>query len=99
MWKVIPRNKRTITLNFSTPEEQELLRRQVADADVLVENLRPETVHRGRRSRFEACNSEGSSGGRPHAKSPIAAMRPAGTGFKGELRPDASAFGAVRERR
>ncbi len=40
-WKVISRNKRTITLNFSKPEGQELLRRLVADADVLVENFRP----------------------------------------------------------
>jgi crotonobetainyl-CoA:carnitine CoA-transferase CaiB-like acyl-CoA transferase len=40
-WKVIARNKRTITLNFGTAQGQELLRRLVADADVLVENFRP----------------------------------------------------------
>jgi crotonobetainyl-CoA:carnitine CoA-transferase CaiB-like acyl-CoA transferase len=40
-WKVISRNKRTMTLNFSRPEGQDILRRLVADADVLVENFRP----------------------------------------------------------
>jgi crotonobetainyl-CoA:carnitine CoA-transferase CaiB-like acyl-CoA transferase len=40
-WKVIARNKRTMTLNFSKPQGQEILRRLVADADVLVENFRP----------------------------------------------------------
>ena len=40
-WKVISRNKRTMTLNFGKPEGQEILRRLVADADVLVENFRP----------------------------------------------------------
>lgn len=40
-WKVISRNKRTMTLNFGKPEGQDLLRRLVSDADVLVENFRP----------------------------------------------------------
>ena len=40
-WKVIARNKRTVTLNFGKPEGAELLRRLVVDADVLVENFRP----------------------------------------------------------
>jgi crotonobetainyl-CoA:carnitine CoA-transferase CaiB-like acyl-CoA transferase len=40
-WKVISRNKRCITLNFGTPEGQQLLRDLVVDADVLVENFRP----------------------------------------------------------
>jgi hypothetical protein len=40
-WKVISRNKRTVTLNLGKPEGQALLRRLVADADVLVENFRP----------------------------------------------------------
>lgn len=45
-WKVIARNKRTITLNLSKPEGQALLRRLVASADVLVENYRPGTFER-----------------------------------------------------
>jgi crotonobetainyl-CoA:carnitine CoA-transferase CaiB-like acyl-CoA transferase len=40
-WKVISRNKRTMTLNFGKPEGQAILRRLVAQADVLVENFRP----------------------------------------------------------
>ena len=40
-WKVIARNKRTVTLNFSTPIGQDILRRLVADSDVLLENFRP----------------------------------------------------------
>lgn len=40
-WKVIARNKRTVTLNFSAPEGRCLLKRLVAEADVFVENFRP----------------------------------------------------------
>jgi crotonobetainyl-CoA:carnitine CoA-transferase CaiB-like acyl-CoA transferase len=40
-WKVIARNKRTITLNLGTPEGQEILRQLVVEADVLIENFRP----------------------------------------------------------
>ncbi|MCC7194120.1 MAG: CoA transferase, partial [Gemmatimonadaceae bacterium] len=45
-WKVIARNKRTITLNLSTAQGQALLKELVADADVLVENYRPGTFER-----------------------------------------------------
>lgn len=38
------RNKRSITLNFRNPAAQEVLRRLVAEADVLVENFRPGTM-------------------------------------------------------
>ena len=40
-WKVIARNKRAITLNFGKPEGQDILRRLVAQADVVIENFRP----------------------------------------------------------
>ena len=45
-WKVIARNKRTITLNLSKPEGQALLRKLAETADVLVENYRPGTFER-----------------------------------------------------
>jgi crotonobetainyl-CoA:carnitine CoA-transferase CaiB-like acyl-CoA transferase len=40
-WKVISRNKRTVTMNLGHPEGRELLERLVTDADVLIENFRP----------------------------------------------------------
>ena len=47
LWsKVISRNKRTVTLNIAKPEGQELLRRLVEHADVLVENFRPGVMER-----------------------------------------------------
>ncbi len=40
------RNKRSITLNLKTPEGVAILKRLVADADVLVENYRPDVKDR-----------------------------------------------------
>jgi crotonobetainyl-CoA:carnitine CoA-transferase CaiB-like acyl-CoA transferase len=40
-WKVISRNKRTVTLDFGKPEGQDVLRQLAVEADVLVENFRP----------------------------------------------------------
>ena len=40
-WKVISRNKQTMTLNLSHPTGQEIMRELAAEADVLVENFRP----------------------------------------------------------
>ncbi|GAB3418252.1 CaiB/BaiF CoA transferase family protein [Flindersiella endophytica] len=45
-WKVIGRNKRTVTIDLSRPEGQDLLCRLAEDADVLVENFRPGTLER-----------------------------------------------------
>jgi crotonobetainyl-CoA:carnitine CoA-transferase CaiB-like acyl-CoA transferase len=45
-WKVIGRNKKAITLYLGSPEGQEIFRRMVADADVVVENFRPGTLER-----------------------------------------------------
>jgi len=45
-WKMIGRNKRTITLNLSTTEGQAILLELATKADVLIENFRPDTLER-----------------------------------------------------
>jgi crotonobetainyl-CoA:carnitine CoA-transferase CaiB-like acyl-CoA transferase len=45
-WKMLGRNKQTITLDLSTPEGQDLLVRLARDADVMIENFRPGTLER-----------------------------------------------------
>ena len=46
MWKSVSRNKRSITLDLRVAEGQELLRRLVEHADVVVANTRPQTLRR-----------------------------------------------------
>ncbi|WP_342655117.1 CaiB/BaiF CoA-transferase family protein [Pseudomonas sp. F3-2] len=43
-WAVSSRNKRSVTLDLREPEAQEVVRKLIADADVLVENFRPGTL-------------------------------------------------------
>lgn len=45
-WPVVARNKKSVTCNLRTPEGQELLRRMIERADVLLENFRPGTLER-----------------------------------------------------
>lgn len=45
-WKVLGRNKRTITLNLGDPEGAKVLRRLAETADVLIESFRPGTLER-----------------------------------------------------
>ncbi|MFJ5777256.1 CaiB/BaiF CoA transferase family protein [Streptomyces sp. NPDC093094] len=45
-WKVLGRNKRTITLDLSRPGGRDTLLRLAATADVVVENFRPGTLER-----------------------------------------------------
>ena len=45
-WKVIARNKRTVTLDLGRPAGQEILRRLAAIADVVIENFRPGVMER-----------------------------------------------------
>ncbi|MCD2196378.1 CoA transferase [Actinomycetospora endophytica] len=45
-WKMLGRNKRSITLVLSTKEGQEIFRELAADADVVIENFRPGTLER-----------------------------------------------------
>lgn len=45
-WEVIGRNKRSVTCNLRIPEGQELARRLISTADVLVENFKPGTLEK-----------------------------------------------------
>ena len=45
-WKMVGRNKRTITLYLGAPDGQALMKRLVAEADVLIESFRPGTLER-----------------------------------------------------
>jgi formyl-CoA transferase len=45
-WPIIARNKKSITCNLRTTEGQDLVRRLVAQSDILIENFRPGTLER-----------------------------------------------------
>ena len=45
-WPVVARGKRSITVNLREPAGQQLARRLLGDADVLIENFRPGTIER-----------------------------------------------------
>ncbi|MFB4319225.1 CaiB/BaiF CoA transferase family protein [Actinomadura sp. 21ATH] len=45
-WKMLGRGKKAMTLYLGSPEGQEIFRRMVADADVVIENFRPGTLER-----------------------------------------------------
>ena len=45
-WRVCARNKRVVTANLREPEGQALVRRLIAEADVVLENFRPGTMER-----------------------------------------------------
>ncbi len=45
-WKMLGRNKKSVTLDLGHPEGQRILRRLAVDADVLIENFRPGTFER-----------------------------------------------------
>ena len=45
-WPIIARNKKSVTLNLRAEQGQEVARRLIASADVVVENFRPGTLER-----------------------------------------------------
>ncbi len=46
LWTVLARGKRCITLNLREPDGQAMVRRLVAECDILVENFRPGTMEK-----------------------------------------------------
>lgn len=46
MWKSVSRNKRSVTLNLRVAKGQELARKLVAQADVVIVNTRPQTLRK-----------------------------------------------------
>ena len=47
-WTVCARNKRCVTANLREPEGQELIKKLVAEADIILENFRPGTMEKWR---------------------------------------------------
>lgn len=45
-WKMLGRNKKSVTLNLSKPEGQEIFKQLVEEADVVIESFRPGTFER-----------------------------------------------------
>ena len=85
-WPIIARNKKSVTLNLRDGEGQELARKLVAEADVLVENFRPGTMERWGMAYEEL--SELNPG--------LVMVRVSGFGQTGPLR-DQAGFGSIGE--
>ena len=85
-WQVSSRNKRSIALDLRRPEGQDIARRLVAQADVLIENFRPGTLE-GWGMGWDAL----------HASNPgLVMLRISGYGQTGPYR-DLPGFGAIGE--
>lgn len=45
-WAIVGRNKRSVTLNLREPDGQEMVKRIIETADILIENFRPGTMEK-----------------------------------------------------
>ena len=45
-WKMLARNKKSVTLYLGSPEGQEIFKQLIKDADVVIENFRPGTLEK-----------------------------------------------------
>ena len=85
-WQVQSRNKRSIALDLRQPEGQDIARRLIARADVLVENFRPGTLE-GWGLGYEALSQQNPG---------LIMLRISGYGQSGPYR-DLPGFGAIGE--
>src|SRR3954451_17110685 len=85
-WPIIARNKKSVTLNLREEEGQELARRLIAGADVVVENFRPGTLERWGLG-YEDLSSSNAS---------LVMVRVSGYGQTGPYR-DQAGFGSIGE--
>ena len=85
-WQVQSRNKRSVAIDLRAPEGQQLARRLIAEADVLIENFRPGTLE-----------GWGLSPDELHALNPgLVILRISGYGQTGPYR-DLPGFGVIGE--
>ena len=85
-WEVVARNKRSVTADLRVPEGQDLARRLIAQADILIENFRPGTLE-----------GWGLSPERLHAETPgLIIVRVSGYGQDGPY-ADRAGFGGIGE--
>ncbi len=85
-WEVVARNKRSVAADLRVPEGQDLARRLIAQADVLIENFRPGTLE-----------GWGLSPERLHAENPgLIIVRVSGYGQDGPY-ADRAGFGGIGE--
>ncbi|QKG71597.1 CaiB/BaiF CoA transferase family protein [Erythrobacter mangrovi] len=85
-WEVIARNKRSVTCNLRMPEGQQLARRLIQTADVVVENFKPGTLERWSLAPDELLA----------AKPPLIIVRMSGYGQDGPY-SDRAGFGGIGE--
>ena len=85
-WQVQSRNKRSVALDLRTPEGQDIARRLIAEADVLIENFRPGTLE-GWGLSYEALSRDNPG---------LVMLRISGYGQTGPYR-DLPGFGAIGE--
>jgi formyl-CoA transferase len=45
-WEVVARNKKSVSANLRVPEGQEIVRKLIKDADILIENFKPGTMEK-----------------------------------------------------
>ncbi|WP_414695642.1 CaiB/BaiF CoA transferase family protein [Phenylobacterium sp.] len=85
-WEVIARNKRSVSIDLRKPEGQDLARRLIDGADILIENFRPGTLE-----------GWGLAPGRLHETNPgLIVVRMSGYGQTGPY-ADRAGFGGIGE--